>query len=128
MLLLCADAGNGMQDDRWVIGEVLGQGANCVVYAATNPYWPGAVLKKGRLHSIREEAELMWQVDHPGLVRLFCIVTTTEEDQEGYPLAYLAMERLGPNLASLLNSPKQYALSRIPLPCCCMGLRPMRHM
>jgi len=29
-------------------------------------------------------------------VRLFCIVTTSEEDQEGYPLAYLAMERLGP--------------------------------
>ena len=96
-----------VQDDNWVIGEELGSSANCVVYAATNPFWPGLVLQKGPLHVVYQEAERMWQVDHPGMVRAFCVVNTPELDAAGDPLAYLAMERLGPNLAALLKTNKQ---------------------
>lgn len=49
----------------------------------------------------------MWQVDHPGMVRAFCVVNTPELDAAGDPVAYLAMERLGPNLAALLKTNKQ---------------------
>ena len=85
-----------VQDSSWVIGEELGRGANCVVYAATNPFWPGVVLKKGLRHVIQSEADFIWQLDHPARVRIFCVVNTPELDGAGQPLAYLAMERLGP--------------------------------
>ena len=101
-----------VQNDSWVIGEKLGAGGNCVVHAATNPFWPGAVLKKGPWHSIHEEAQLIWQVDHPTLVRVFCVLDTSEVDTAGEPLAYVAMERLGPSLAYLLTSNKQSSLCR----------------
>ncbi len=88
-----------------MIGRELGKGANATVFAASHHYMPGVVLKKGRLHSLEEEAELMWKVDHPNLVRIFLKVSTTEEDPTDYsPLVYLAMERLGPSLASIMKS------------------------
>lgn len=96
-----------VQDDNWVLGEELGAGANCVVHAATNPFWPGVVLKKGPMLCIHQEAEQIWEVDHPNMVRAFCVVDTSDVDTARQPLACLAMERLGPSLESLLSSNKR---------------------
>lgn len=94
-----------MQNADWVIGRELGRGANAVVLAASHRCLPGIVLKKGYLEDLEAEAHKMWLAQHPCLVRILGKVSTTEEDpNDGSPLVYLALERLGPNLASLLRS------------------------
>ena len=75
-----------MQDDFWKIGQTLGKGINGQVLDATNPFMPGVVLKKGRFF-----------VNHSNVVHVFCQIPTSSSNQ-----GYIALERLGPSIASLL--------------------------
>lgn len=91
-----------------MIGPELGHGANASVLAASHPYLPGIVLKKGHLDSLEDEAHKMWLAQHPSLVRMYCKVSTSEKDpSDGSPLVYLGLERLDRTLASMLKSGKR---------------------
>lgn len=105
-----------MQDTDWVIGQEMGRGANAVVLAASHPCMPDVVLKKGFLDNLEAEAHKMWLAPHPNLVRMFGMVSTTEEDPSNpSPLVYLALQRLGRNLASLLHSGRRWVCLLLPV-------------
>lgn len=88
-----------------MIGEELGRGANAIVLAASHPYLPGTVLKKGHLDSLEAEAHMMWLTQHPNLISFYGKFSTTEEDPYNHSqLAYIATERLDSNPASMLHS------------------------
>ena len=69
------------------------------------PTLPGIVLKKGRLHSLDHEAQLLWVAEHPCVVHLYGMVSTSEADpDDNCPLVYLAPERLGPSIDAMLEA------------------------
>ena len=87
-----------------MIGRELGRGNNAVVLAASNVCLAGVVLKKGRKFCLTE-ARKLWHVPHPNLVQLYCMVSAPEVDpSDGAPQICLALERLGPDLGSMMKS------------------------
>ena len=88
-----------------MVGRELGRGNNAVVLAASNVCMADVVLKKGSKVHLTEEARKLWRVPHPNLVQLFCMVSTPQLDPtDGSPQICLAMERLGPDLGSIMES------------------------
>ena len=88
-----------------MIGRELGRGEHAVVLAAQHPLLGEVVLKKGLKSWVQDEAQKLWHVHHPNLVRLYSMVSTSEVDPtDRAPLACLALERLGPDLASIMDS------------------------
>ena len=87
-----------IQDDTWQLGRVLGEGSNASVVEATNLHYPNVVLKKGRPDQIKEEADILWQLNHPNIARAYVVLNTQELDSDLNPVAYLALERLGPSV------------------------------
>lgn len=93
-----------VQGADWVIGQELGRGANANVLAASHPYLPSILLKKGHLDSLEAEAHKMWLTGHPNLASYYGRFSTTEEDPYDHSqLAYIALERLDSSLASMLH-------------------------
>lgn len=94
-----------MQDASWVFGEVLGRGLSGEVIAVSNPHKPGVVLNKGAQHRLQPESEMLWQLHHPNVMRLYCKVCSQELQPDGSFQGYLAMERLGSSLRRILDDP-----------------------
>ncbi len=92
-----------MQNECWSEGDELGRGGNCSVHACTSAYMSGVVVKKGPLAVLAEEAEKMWRVPHPNVVRLHGIVDSDEADEHGIPIGYLAIEELDVNVAEVMD-------------------------
>ena len=95
-----------------MIGRELGRGNNGVVLAARHPLLGNVVLKKAPQLWVEDEAQMLWHVHHPNLVRLYSRVSTTKVDPiDCTPLACLALERLGPDLACIMDSQHKRVLS-----------------
>lgn len=72
------------------------------VTRACNARYPNCVLKKGLRHKIRQEADFLRFASHPNIIQ-YAEIHTDEQSPEGHTLAYLALQRLGPPLYSLLQ-------------------------
>lgn len=94
-----------LQDKDWQLGDELGRGRNGQVFAAVNPLYPNAVLKRSHYGMIEDEADKLWQMDHPNIVRMHAFVNSDDVQPDGGPAAYLVLEQLGPSLGFLLLNP-----------------------
>lgn len=94
-----------LQTEEWQIGDMIRQGRNGQVLAAVNPHYPNTVLKRSHYTLIEHEAEKLWRLDHPNVVRMHAFVDSTDLQPDGSPAAYMVLDRLGPSLASLLCRP-----------------------
>ena len=94
-----------MQDEEWRIGEELGHGRNGQVHAAVNPHYPNTVLKRTYAAAAEQEADKLWRLCHPNIVRLHAFLETTDVLHDGQPAAYLVLDRLGRSIASALCNP-----------------------
>ena len=82
--------------------SMAGHGRNGQVFAAVNPHFPNIVLKRSHFSLIEDEADKLWQMDHPNIVRMHAFVDSHEVQFDGNPAAYLMLDKLGPSLGSLL--------------------------
>ena len=51
---------------------------------------------------------MLWPLHHPNIVQGHAILTTPVKDESQHNLAYLALDRLGPSLASYTASHTRY--------------------
>lgn len=72
------------------------------MFGAVNSHFPGTVLKRGRASNLRREADKLWSLHHPNIVRAHAFITCQEKDEDDFELGYLALDWQGPSLASLL--------------------------
>ncbi len=107
----------GLQDDSWQMSGQLGKGCTGSVMATNSLLYPNVVLKRGPGGSIKAEAERLWQLRHPSVVQVYAVLDSDDETEEGEPIKYMALARLGASLQSMLvESSKRCAL-------CCLTLR-----
>ncbi|KAL3131534.1 hypothetical protein ABBQ38_007836 [Trebouxia sp. C0009 RCD-2024] len=94
-------------DKTWQLGKLLGKGSNASVVEATTLQYPDVVLKKGRLDLIKAEADKLWQLSHPNIARAYAVLHSRELDSKRSPVAYMALERLGPSLQDRKDTPER---------------------
>lgn len=73
-----------------------------MVFGAINGEFPGTVLKRGRASVLRHEAANLWLLHHPNIVRAHALIISKDKDEDNFELAYLALDWLGPSLASVM--------------------------
>ncbi|KAL3148099.1 Suppressor of Sensor Kinase (SLN1) [Trebouxia sp. C0009 RCD-2024] len=96
---------------QWQPRQELGRGSNGVVFGTVNSDFPGTVLKRGRALNLRHEADTLWSLHHPNIVRAHALITCQEKDEDDLELGYLALDWQGPSLASFLATHPRPALT-----------------
>ena len=100
----------GVQSNGWEVQGELGRGCSGSVLAVNSLTHPNVVLKRGPLSSIQAEADKLWMLRHPNVVTVYAVLHSTEVTDEGKPVKYMALERLGPSLGHIMARPeKKYA-------------------
>ena len=89
----------------------MGGGATGTVWAAESPTYPNIVLKKGPCYKILAEAAILARLNHPNVAKVFAYLdggpsANIGEDNDGY----MAVEKLGPSLESMLSRPRRHVL------------------
>ena len=57
---------------------------------------------------VREEAERLWQLHHPNVVRPYAYLDSQELTEKGQPAGFLVLDRLGPSLRTIMDSGEEY--------------------
>ncbi len=83
-----------VQTDNWKLGEQLGAGRHGEVFAVTNPRFSNIVLTKGAEYMLRQEADKLWIMDHPNVVRLHALIGSQDFQPGGSRTTFLALDRL----------------------------------
>ncbi|KAL3140831.1 Suppressor of Sensor Kinase (SLN1) [Trebouxia sp. C0010 RCD-2024] len=96
---------------QWQPRQELGRGSNGVVFGTVNSEFPRTVLKRGRAQNLRHEADALWSLHHPNVVRAHAFIICQEKDEDDLELAYLALDWQGPSLASFLGTHPRPALT-----------------
>ncbi|KAL3131435.1 hypothetical protein ABBQ38_007747 [Trebouxia sp. C0009 RCD-2024] len=89
------------------------QGVKCCCCGATNLHYPNVVLKKGRRDLIEAEADKLWQLNHRNIARAYVVLHSQEVDSDHNPVAYIALDRLGPSLQERLDSPQMFTVQEV---------------
>ena len=90
-----------LQRPQWQRGAEIGRGSNGAVFTAVSRDLPGTVLKGALAKMLQGEADKLWSLHHPNIVRAHAFLTTSEQSDDKQDLAYLVLDRLGPSLWAL---------------------------
>ena len=90
-----------LQGPQWQIGAEIGRGTNGAVFTAVSRDLPGTVVKGALAKILQGEADKLWSLRHPNIVRAHALLTTSEQSDDQQDLAYLVLDRLGPSLWDL---------------------------
>lgn len=71
--------------------------------AATNLHYPNVVLKRGTYDVVKREAVNLCQLNHPNIASVYAVLRSPELGDNGEPMGYMVMERLGPSLRAIID-------------------------
>lgn len=94
-----------LQEDGSQLLSQLGQGMKTAVFAASHSAFPVCVLRRGPRPHILHEAEMMRRLNHPNVARLYAQLDSSQQNEEGEPVAFLVLQQLGPSLRNITRQP-----------------------
>ena len=78
---------------------------------ATNSlHYPNTVLKKAHHQTLKAEAERLWQLQHPNIVRVYAYLDSSEVTDWGFAAGDMPIYRLGPSLRAALEENQMYVI------------------